>query len=392
MKNKIDRIMLFSFILLIILGLLIQYSASFDKPFFKKHILLLVLSIPVFIFGFLIKPKNLLFLSFPLYFLGILLLILPLLFSEGIKRWISVGFFRFQPSEFMKIFLIILLARLFASGERRKLKAFLFPIAFSILPFFLVAIEPDLGTSIVFILILLGFLFFTGINIFQYFIYISPIISVLCAFHIVSWIIFVLLFVVSSWLSRMKLRESLLLLFLNSIIGGSAPILWNHLHDYQRKRILAFINPGLDPRGAGWHILQSRIAIGSGGIWGKGYLHGTHHRLEFIPASHTDFVFSVIGEEFGFVGCIILIIVFFILVYRIYSIGVSSRNSFHSFLSYGISIYFFLHIFINIGMALGILPVVGLPLPFISYGGSFLFSCMFLLGLALNLSRRIYEY
>ncbi len=392
MRKKIDRVMLVVFILLILYGILVQFSASGGKPFFKRHVFLLLLSIPVFLTGFFIRPRLLLFLSFPLYLGGMVLLIFPLIFSHGVKRWVSLGFFRFQPSEFMKVILIILLARLFAFGERKRLRAFLFPLVLSVLPFLLVAVEPDLGTSVVFILLFLGFLFFTGINVFQYFIYISPILAVLCAFHILSWIVFVLLFTVSAWFSKMRLREAVLLLFFNSLLGGSAPVLWNHLHDYQKKRILAFINPGLDPRGAGWHILQSKIAIGSGGISGKGYLQGTQHRLEFIPASHTDFVFSVIGEEFGFVGCILLLLLFFIFIYRIYSTGVSSRNPFYSFLSYGIAIYFLLHVFINTGMALGILPVVGLPLPFISYGGSFLLSCMFLSGLALNLSGRVYEY
>ena len=267
--------------------------------------------------------------------------------AGGAQRWISLGGFNFQPSEFAKIGVVLALARYYAGryqyggiGLRDTLPAF----GMVFLPFILVALQPDLGTAGVLMFILAGM-------------------TVLACVHAR----FVAMFVV---------------------LGAAAvPAMWYFMKDYQRQRVLTFLNPERDPLGAGYHVIQSKIAIGSGGVFGKGYLQGTQGALRFLPEKHTDFAFAVFSEEWGFIGSALLLLLFVLLVQRLFRLASHSQDRFASFACGGIAIYFLTHIIINLAMACGLFPVVGIPLPFVSYGGSSMMTNMLAIGIAANLSR-----
>ncbi len=272
--------------------------------------------------------------------------------TSGAQRWIKIGSISFQPSEFVKISLILALAKFFQrppSREGYALKDLTLPFLLLLLPMGLILKQPDLGTAIILFLIFFSILIFV------------------------------------------KIRWSTLLTI---GLGGAAilPISWSFLKEYQKKRVITFFNPELDPLGAGYHIIQSKIAVGSGGIFGKGFMKGTQCRLGFLPEQQTDFIFSALGEEWGLVGSLLIVGLYFILVLWGLRIAVQSKDRFGAILSFGVAAMFFWHIFINIGMVLGMMPVVGIPLPLLSYGGSFLLSTMIGMGLLLNVSMRRYLF
>ena len=396
MKTSVDKTLLIVFILIIIYGLLIQYSVSVSSQiiYFKKTLLWILISVPICAFVFILKTKIWIGISYILYGIGLLILGMPLLSHYAVKRWIFIGGFSFQPSEIAKFLLILALSRYFFSQKQQEIrpKDIFIPFVMAFVPFLLTMLEPDLGTSLVFVAIFVGYIFSMKISVFQFFLLLSPFLSVLSAFNYISWIIFLLLLILSLYFSRTKLHMGLIVVFLNLILGGITPMLWNSLKEYQKKRFVVFFKPDLDPGGAGWQIVQSRIAIGSGGFFGKGYLKGAQKALSFIPQQHTDFIFTVVGEELGFLGSFILIFLYFLLLWRIFIIGLNSRNRFNRNICIGIFTYFLVQIFINIGMTLGILPIVGIPLPFFSYGGSSLIISIAMVSLVLSISRHIYEY
>jgi rod shape determining protein RodA len=209
-----------------------------------------------------------------------------------------------------------------------------------------------------------------NISIPRYILFASPIISFLCGFNLISWILFLILIVVTTIISDLDLRSSIGVFLLNLAVGASTPILDSLLKPYQRDRLLNFLNPSLDPTGAGWQLLQSKISVGSGGIIGKGYLNGSIKNLGFLPQTRTDFIFAVLGEEFGFLGTLFILILLSLFLLRILHIAQHAQRSFGKYLAYGIFFYFLSQITVNIAMTLGLLPVVGLPLPFLSYGGT----------------------
>jgi rod shape determining protein RodA len=272
--------------------------------------------------------------------------------ASGAQRWIKIGTLSFQPSEFVKISFILALAKFFQrppSREGYALKNLVFPFLLLLLPMALILKQPNLGTAIILVLVFLSILFFVKIR----------------------------------W-------SSLLILFL---VGTSlVPVLWSFLKEYQKRRIMTFFNPNMDPLGAGYHLIQSKIAVGSGGIFGKGFMSGTQCKLGFLPEQHTDFIFSALGEEWGLMGSLLILGLYFILILLGLRIAVQSKDRFSAILSFGVVAMFFWHIFINIGMVLGIMPVVGIPLPLLSYGGSFLVSTLMGVGLLLNVSMRRYLF
>ena len=266
----------------------------------------------------------------------------------GAQRWIQIGSFTLQPSEFAKLFMIICLARLL-SNRKQEYKTWrsLLPVAgLMTLPTFLIFIQPDLGTSLVFCAITLGMLYICGLSI-------------------------------------KLVKQALIGLLVIS------PIVWFFvLHEYQKMRLLVLFNPNVDPYGSGYHVIQSKISIGSGGFIGQGLFSGTQSQLDFLPENHTDFIFSVIGEELGFVGSIFVIFLYFLLLYRTLVIAKSSEDIFGSLLACGIFSMWLFQVFINVGMTLGIMPVTGIPLPFMSYGGSALLMNLFCVGILMNVYLR----
>ena len=293
-----------------------------------------------------LPPQKLMNFAIPLYVLGVILLIAVFAFGikvNGAKRWLPLGFTRIQPSEIMKIAMPLMLAWYFQKYEATlRLKHYLIAALLLLVPFALIAKQPDLGTAL-----LVGSAGF-----------------------------YVIFFAGLPW----KVIAGLI------VAGGSAaPLIWGMMHDYQRKRILTLIDPTTDPLGAGYHIIQSTIAIGSGGALGKGYLNGTQTHLEFIPEKHTDFIFAVYSEEWGLIGNALLIFLYTLLIGRGLIIASGAPTLFSRLLAGAITLGFFTYAFINMGMVSGILPVVGVPLPFMSYGGTALVTLFLGVGILMSI-------
>lgn len=331
------------------------------------------------------------------YVFGIfLLLLVPVIGVEkyGAKRWLDLGGFNFQPSEPVKIFTVFLVARFLARRrvDLSRVPELLQASAMAAVPLFLIMIQPDLGTSLSLPAATAAMLFWGGMPIQLMALLVTPLISLITSFNLWLFLPFLALLALGLRLAQARRIVIVLALLVNIAVGFATPSIWNHLKPYQRGRILTFVDPSRDPSGAGYQIIQSRIAIGSGGPVGKGYLQGTQKALSFLPMQHTDFIFSVVGEEWGFVGSLLLVGLLTALVCRGFYIAGRARNRFAALMAVGISTTFLFHILVNVGMAIGLAPVTGIPLPFISYGGTFLIICLFKVGLLLNVSIRRNDY
>ncbi|OPX24690.1 MAG: rod shape-determining protein RodA [Candidatus Cloacimonas sp. 4484_140] len=395
--QKFDWKLMSILLILLVFGELALYSASMQRVgekiivsdyyvkqliwiFFGFAVFFTVLYIPDIIVDLLVVPYNAL-----IFLMLILVLLLPSI--KGVHRWISLGSVNIQPAEFAKIGVIFLLAKVFSAKYIHTSKIVLYGFLIAILPAILVLRQPDLGSALVFFAILFPMMYFAGVSFFTIFIIITPLVSILTGFNITYWIIFDIFLLLVLILRKVSLLPAGAILAGNAFISLITPYMWWTLHDYQRNRILAFINPKFDVLGSGYQIIQSKIAIGSGGIFGKGFLHGTQKNLNFLPEQQTDFIFSVIGEELGFVGCFILLFLFAALIWRIVIIMRKIRINKQRLIIAGILSYFIFQIVVNIGMNIGIIPVVGIPLPFISYGGSSLLVNMASMGLIFKYAR-----
>ncbi len=322
----------------------------------------------------------------------ILLLAVPVLGVErlGAKRWLVLGGFQFQPSELAKLATLLLVARILARPrlDLRRLSHLVPVVLAAGVPFVLILIEPDLGTSLSIPAAVVPMLFWMGLPFGVVLVIGSPLLSAILSLNLWVWLVF--LAALGGALTLYRARRILLVgvLALNIIVGAATPILWNSLKPYQRQRVITFLNPEQDRAGAGYQVIQSKIAIGSGGITGRGFLQGTQKGLAFLPQQHTDFIFSVLGEEFGLLGCLTVLGLFALLVQRSLKLAVRARSRFGSVLVVGIVGTFAFHIAVNISMTLGLAPVTGLPLPFLSYGGTFLVTTLALTGFILNVSLR----
>jgi len=326
--------------------------------------------------------------------LGLVLAGLLLLGRDVGGRWISLGPAYIQPSEFGKLAVLFALCR-YLAYLKRPLSGWqpLLTVSLLVGPITLLVLkQPDLGTSLVFMALTLILLFWGGIPPLVLFFIVSPAISLVLAFSWISWIAFATVLIIILALARPRLIISTAVVAVNLMFGIITPLVWNHLLPYQRMRILIYLDPGADPRGAGYQIIQSKVAIGSGGLFGKGFLGGTQTGLHFLPAKHTDFIFSVCGEEFGFWGSALVLILFAIFLWRAVSIGDRARNRFGRFLAVGVAGIAGFQVLVNAGMTLGLMPVTGIPLPFVSYGGSSLLLFWILTGLLVNIRRNWLEY
>jgi len=395
MIAKIDFSISFLVLILCTIGLLAVYSATAfnvqETAFFNRQLLFIIIGIILMLSIVYIPFRLIQRTAYPLYVISILLLIAVYFFGVkgfGAERWLSFGSFRFQPSEIAKITTILAVAKYLSSRDAgiNKVKHFFVVLALIGLPLILIMRQPDLGTSLVFAALLVPLLFWAGLKWFPLFLLISPIFTMLSSFNTIVLILWLVVIAAILYLSRKKIVLLLGILLLHIGVGFATPFMWDQLQPYQKNRILTFINPESDPRGAGYQIIQSQVAIGSGGIWGKGFMNGTQTQLKFLPAQHTDFIFSVIAEEWGFVGVIIVIFTFILLLIYLINLAASVRSTFSSITLIGITSVLFFHIFVNIGMTVGVAPVTGLPLPFISYGGSFLFSIMLMMGISQNIA------
>ena len=332
-------------------------------------------------------------LAWPLYIISLLLLGLVLMKGSsamGAKRWLDLGPLHFQPSELAKVATVILLARRF-DKEKLDLRRFwpwFSALLIALIPFALVAKEPDLGTSLTFPVILIAMYFWAGMPVGRLLLGLSPVFNAALFFLTggLWWsagLVAVLLGAV-----RPRLTTLIMVLLLNVGVGYALPHVWNHMHDYQKRRIATFMNPGEDPYRAGYQIIQSRIAIGSGGLKGTGYLKGTQKGLAFLPMRHTDFIFSVVGEEWGLLGTVSVVLLYALLVLSGFRLALAARSRFASLLAVGVVSALFYHIMVNILMTIGWAPVTGLPLPFISYGGTALVANGIQIGLLQNVAMR----
>ncbi|NWF93153.1 MAG: rod shape-determining protein RodA [Syntrophaceae bacterium] len=338
------------------IGILNLYSATYrgdvaGTPLYLKQILWLAIGLAAMITVAFIEYRFYSDFAYLFYSISLILLVVVLgygIITSGAQRWVRIGSISFQPSEFVKLSFIVAMARFFRRPPGREgysLRDLPLPFLLLILPMGLILKQPNLGTSIIILLIFCSILVFVRVR----------------------------------WKTLLTM----------ALAGGAiVPLSWNFLKDYQKRRIITFFNPDLDPLGAGYHLIQSKIAVGSGGIIGKGFMNGTQCRLGFLPEQQTDFVFSALGEEWGLIGSLVVVGLYFGLILWGLRIALQSKDRFGAILSFGVVAMLFWHIFINIGMVLGMMPVVGIPLPLLSYGGSFMLSTLIGMGFLLNVSMR----
>jgi len=361
---KFDRRLIYHFdwtllilvLLISFIGLVNIYSAGFrsfagQENLYIRQAQWIVLGLLFMGVAFSIDYRLISHYAYIILGVSVILLLVVLLFgyaTRGSQRWILMGGFSFQPSELVKLTIILALARYFddhRSGTAYRLRELLVPFLIVLIPFLFIIRQPDLGTALILLILFVSMVFFAGIQ----------------------------------W-------HSLLISLATAVV--LLPLGWHFLRDYQKDRILTFFNHERDPLGTGYHIIQSMIAVGSGGILGKGFLKGTQTQLKFLPEQQTDFVFSVFAEEWGFLGCLVLIVLFLTLILWGLKIAVHSRDYLGTLISFGITMIIFWEVFINIGMVLAVLPVVGIPLPFLSYGGSAMVVLLAAVGLLMNVSMR----
>lgn len=356
-RREVDFVFLFFLLTLVFIGLVTILSATYFPAnikyhdsfyFFKRQMLWALLGSVAAFFVFYTDYSHLMIMERLLYGGTVIVLLLVLFIgkeSGGAQRWISIGPFPFQPSEFSKFALILC----YASHLTRRHPVSVFDFILSLVyvfPFFaLVFLQPDLGTSLVFMVIAAGMLFVAGVP-----------------------------------LKHLGITAA----------AGIAvfPVAWHILKDYQKRRLLIFLDPSVDPLGAGYHLIQSKIALGSGGLLGHGLFAGTQTKLHFVPGAHTDFIFSVLGETFGFLGCFLFLLFFLLLLMKVFSIAFLSKDEFGRIAVCGIASMWFFHLVVNVGMTMGVMPITGIPLPFLSFGGSALMTNLLCSGFILNVYAR----
>ena len=394
MKDSVWRLFFIIFGL-ISFSLITLYSISdnplsFNSSFYRQCIFLIFSSI-VFI---IIKniPIKIIHDNSTLIFIATLILCIIPFFLPRVEytyRWIDLGFFYIQPSEYLKCATVIVIAK-YLSNHQLEVKdnaIIIIPSLLTILSAFMVLNQPDLGTAAIIFAPLLPMLLWAGVSNFTIFLMIAPIITVLAASNIISFSIWAFVMFCFFLTFQASIVNKFLLYFANIFTGLLTPFLWNNLADYQKQRILTFLNPDLDPMGSAYHIIQSITAIGSGGLFGKGWGAGSQTQLKFLPVQESDFILSVIAEEFGFFGISIVMLLCFLLIKTLLDIAFRSSDYFASLVIIGLASILLSHIFINSAMTIGLMPVKGLPIPFISAGGSFLLSCFIMIGLVVNFSK-----
>ncbi|MBP9199995.1 MAG: rod shape-determining protein RodA [Gemmatimonadales bacterium] len=396
----LDRSLLGAVGALFLFGLVVLYSAGqTDVPSFaaagawERQLVWLGGGAVVAAIAFRFSPRLLEWASLPVYVVALLLLLLTLVVGRGAgtaassKSWIYIGGHAIgQPAEFAKLAVLLMLAR-HLSGLREAPETMrdLMPATLIAgLPALLVLAQPDLGSALVFAGILFAMLFWAGVHPILLVFLASPIISLLLAFTWFTWVGWMLLLGVALVVWRPYFWEGVALFAANSAMGFIALPIWRKLEPYQQNRLLTFLNPEVDPQKAGYHAIQSKVAIGSGGWLGNGYLEGPQKRLAFLPEQHTDFIFAVVGEELGFLGVLLALVLFFMLFTILVRIARRATDPYSSLMVFGILGLLFTHVFENVGMTVNVMPITGIPLPFFSYGGSFLLSTAVTVGLCLR--------
>lgn len=416
--ENFDWILIITVILLIGFGLVTQYSIGHvpetlkytsqtqGNPFFQRQLIWSIIGVAVMILAVVIPFKYYEYGATFLYLIGLILLIVVFFTPshKGSHRWINLGGIGFQPSEFMKIAVIFMLAKYLSAknSDPNKVGVLAFSALIIVIPTLLIVRQPDLGTALVFPALLFPILYCRGIREGVLILFLTPLISAFLTIYS-EWtlegnsypfplLIFFIFILVMAYRRREQILQAISLIGLNLGVVLLVPKIWNRLQPYQQSRILAFLKPESDILGTGWQVYQSKVAIGSGGFFGKGLFHGTQKLLAFLPERHSDFVYSVLSEELGFVGAVFIIGLFLVFILRGIYVAGRMKNRFASLVAIGICSYFTFHVVINVGMAIGLAPVTGLPLPFMSYGGTSMLVASFMTGVLLNFGLRFYEY
>jgi len=399
--RQLDKALVASVALLALYGLAALYSAgqtdvpTFVATIWQRQLIWLGLCLIVAVLIFRTSPRMLEWATPFAYAIALLLLLLTLFIGTGAgtaassKSWISIGGRHFgQPAELAKVATILMLARWLATLREppSMLRDLIIPGIIAGVPCLLVLKQPDLGSAIVFMAILFLVLFWAGTKPSLLVLAASPVIGLVLAFSTVAWGVWIAVLAALLLWWRPYLWEGLAIMGLNVLGGVLALPFWNRLAPYQQNRLLAFLNPDVDPRAAGWHVIQSKVAVGSGGLLGKGFTEGTQKRLAFLPAQHTDFIFSVIGEELGFIGVLVALSLFAWMLFSLLRVARRATDPFSSLCVFGIAGLLFTHIVENVGMTINLMPITGIPLPFFSYGGSFLLACSVGIGIALRVA------
>jgi rod shape determining protein RodA len=388
MEKRHNLILLNVFIILSI-GLLTMFSISKNKGFlFEKHLTNIIFSILFYFFFLKLKIPKRFFLLY--YFITIFLLLLPIFLSPFPKRWIKIGIISFQPSEIAKVPFFISLSIFLENKLKINFKESFFLFLLCLFSFLLVLLEPDLGSSLFYLLSFYVLILFKKNKIDIKFFYTLPLLFLISSFNPFAFSFFLIISLILLTFLEIKIFNKIIIFSISIIVGLLAPFSWNKiLKDYQRERIKIFLNISRDPKGSGWQLNQGLIAIGSGGIIGKGFLKGSQKGLAFLPAAHSDFIFASFAEEFGFLGSIFLFLLYFIFFNNLLYI-IKEKEPFLETFSLLTFFAFFYPFVLNIGGEIGILPLTGIPLPFLSYGGTNLLTNFLLLSLLRNFQRSIF--
>jgi len=417
--REIDRPLVAVVLALAAYGLVTLYSAgqtdvpTFVETIWRKQLIWLAMGIIATVLMFRASPRLLEWATPYAYAISVVVLVWTLFAGVGAgtaaseRSWLAVGGVRLgQPAEIAKLAVVLMLARWLA--EQREPPATLrhlvyLPFPFPLIgrpagapvlspcliagiPSFLVFKQPDLGSSMVFVAILFTMLYWAGTRLSLLVLLGSPVIGLVLAFSTVAWGAWILVLIALLIWWRPYVWEGLAVMLANLVMGVVAVPFWQRLAPYQQNRLLAFLNPQEDPRATGWHVIQSKIAIGSGGFLGQGFLHGPQKRLAFLPAQFTDFIFSVVGEELGFLGVVVALALFAALIFILIRIARRATDPYSSLCVFGVTGMLFTHMLENIGMTVNLLPITGIPLPFFSYGGSFLLACFMGVGISLRVA------
>lgn len=405
MEIQLNRTLVIISVLLSVFGIVVIYSATQDETGagmsrYMLQSMWFLVGLGIMYVTSMLPIRFLQAITIPVFVLTLILLVIVLATGDvkGSSRWIRLGFIGIQPSELAKIAVILTLAQYLSQIRIDFHRPSVMTICGVIvaLPVFFILSQPDLGTSIVFGAILCGVLLWAGLSVLELLLMVSPLIGVLIAvvsgFNWIIWSIFILIVAGVMYLKWPPRFVTVFLIVTHLGVGLGAEPLWDSLHDYQQRRVETFLNPQVDPKGAGYQIIQSKIAIGSGGLLGRGFLQGSQTSLAFLPEQHTDFIFSVIAEEFGFAGSIGVLGMYYLFILIGIYIAMNVKSRYQSLLAAGCVSVFTFHVIMNVGMAVGVLPITGIPLPFLSYGGSFLITSLILCGLLLNVWRHRFDY
>ena len=400
-RTGIDRPLLLAVTALILPGMATLYSTGqTDFPtiaavIWQRQIVWITIGVVGAAIIFRVPSRFLEWLTPFLYVASITLLLATLVIgtgagtAAGTKSWIAIAGIRLgQPAELAKLATILMLARHLGGRKNQPRSAFeLLPSGIIVgIPLLLVGLQPDLGSALVFLGIFFSMLFWVGVSPWLLLLAASPIISLILAFSTGLWGAWIVLITVLLLWLRPYMLEAFVMWGMNVLMGVVALRLWMGLALYQQNRILSFLNPEIDPRATGWNVIQAKVAIGSGGLLGKGFLEGTQKRLAFLPSQHTDFIYPVLAEEFGFLGVMVSLFLFAVFFFVVIRIASHAVDTFSCVVVAGIAGLMLTHVVVNVGMSVRLMPVAGIPLPFYSYGGSFMVVCLLCIGLMLRVA------